>query len=191
MLVARYAPWKLALLVSLISLYSCFVSPGLAMYLGLLFPTVILLIHNVITYILVVWSLLKANEDSQLQQISKRLQSAVLVFVLVCLTWCFGALAIYVASFTFRLIFCVANVLQVTKNIMHLGIKSGTNWLFQMSSVLTNFVAVFWEAMPSEKSFSSSQLCLLFLINKKKWVLIFNSIQLSNYFWQLVCIWNP
>ena len=58
-------------------------------------------------------SLLKVVEASRSQQISKRLQNAVGISVLLGLTWCFGFLAISKAAFAFQLIFCLANSFQV------------------------------------------------------------------------------
>ncbi len=91
----------------------CFISPGLAMYLGLLTPIAFILLHNVITFILVMRSLLKVKEASRSEQITKRLQNAVGISALMGLTWCFGFLAIEGAAFTFQLLFCLTNSLQV------------------------------------------------------------------------------
>ena len=92
---------------------SCFISPGLAMYLGLLTPIALILLHNVITFILVMRSLLKVKEASRSEQITKRLQNAVGISALMGLTWCFGFLAIEGATFAFQLLFCLFNSLQV------------------------------------------------------------------------------
>ncbi|XP_038049960.1 adhesion G-protein coupled receptor G2-like [Patiria miniata] len=90
----------------------CFLEPGLVLYLGLLAPIALILIHNIITFILVMRSILKVQEASRSQQISKRLQNAVAISTLLGLTWCFGFLAISDATFVFQLIFCIANSLQ-------------------------------------------------------------------------------
>ncbi|XP_071797056.1 uncharacterized protein [Asterias amurensis] len=90
----------------------CFISPGLAMYLGLLTPIALILLHNVITFILVMRSLLKVKEASRSEQITKRLQNAVGISALMGLTWCFGFLAIEGATAIFQLLFCVFNSLQ-------------------------------------------------------------------------------
>ncbi|XP_038051570.1 uncharacterized protein LOC119724542 [Patiria miniata] len=90
----------------------CFLKPGLVLYLGLLAPIGLILIHNIITFILVMRSLLKVNEASRSQQISKRLQNAVGISTLMGLTWCFGFLAIEEAEEAFQLIFCLANSFQ-------------------------------------------------------------------------------
>ncbi|XP_038052395.1 adhesion G-protein coupled receptor G6-like [Patiria miniata] len=90
----------------------CFIEPGLVLYLGLLAPIGLILIHNIITFILVMRSLLKVREASHSQQISKRLQNAVAISALMGVTWCFGFLAIEGATFAFQLIFCLANSLQ-------------------------------------------------------------------------------
>ncbi|XP_022082816.1 adhesion G-protein coupled receptor G4-like [Acanthaster planci] len=90
----------------------CFLKPDLVLYIALLAPIALILAHNFITFILVMRSLLKVREVSRSQQISKRLQNAVGISVLVGLTWAFGFLAINKATFVFQLIFCLANSLQ-------------------------------------------------------------------------------
>ncbi|XP_038051797.1 adhesion G-protein coupled receptor G6-like [Patiria miniata] len=90
----------------------CFLEPDLVLYLGLLAPIGLILLHNIITFILVMRSLLKVKEESRSQQISKRLQNAVAISALMGLTWCFGFLAIEGAKFAFQLIFCLANSVQ-------------------------------------------------------------------------------
>ncbi|XP_071797065.1 adhesion G-protein coupled receptor G7-like isoform X2 [Asterias amurensis] len=90
----------------------CFISSGLAMYLGLITPIALILLHNVITFILVMRSLLKVKEASRSEQITKRLQNAVGISALMGLTWCFGFLAIEGATFAFQLLFCLFNSLQ-------------------------------------------------------------------------------
>ncbi|XP_071804174.1 uncharacterized protein [Asterias amurensis] len=94
--------------------HNCFVQPSLAMYLGLLVPIGLILLHNIITFILVMRSLLQVQEVSRSQQISKRLQNAIGISALMGLTWVFGFLAIgdSHARFAFQLIFCLANSLQ-------------------------------------------------------------------------------
>ncbi|XP_038051560.1 adhesion G-protein coupled receptor G6-like isoform X2 [Patiria miniata] len=122
MLKACLIAWGSPLIVLIITLaaashhyaneHYCFVEPGLVLYLGLLVPIGLILIHNIITFILVMRSLLKVKEASRSQQISKRLQNAVGISALMGLTWCFGFLAINEAAFAFQLIFCLANSLQ-------------------------------------------------------------------------------
>ncbi|XP_022088885.1 adhesion G-protein coupled receptor G6-like [Acanthaster planci] len=90
----------------------CFLRPGLVLYLSLLVPIGLILIHNIVTFVLVMRSLLEVKEASRSQQISKRLQNAVGISALMGLTWCFGFLAIEGATFTFQLIFCLTNSLQ-------------------------------------------------------------------------------
>ncbi|XP_038051555.1 adhesion G-protein coupled receptor G6-like isoform X1 [Patiria miniata] len=123
MLKACLIAWGTPLIVLIITLaaashhyaneHYCFLEPGLVLYLGLLVPIGLILIHNIITFILVMRSLLKVKEASRSQQISKRLQNAVGISALMGLTWCFGFLAINEAAFAFQLIFCLANSLQV------------------------------------------------------------------------------
>ncbi|XP_022097501.1 uncharacterized protein LOC110982977 isoform X2 [Acanthaster planci] len=90
----------------------CFLKPDLVLYIALLAPIALILLHNFITFILVMRSLLKVREVSRSQQISKRLQNAVGISVLMGLTWVFGFLAIDKATFAFQLIFCLTNSLQ-------------------------------------------------------------------------------
>ncbi|XP_071786950.1 adhesion G-protein coupled receptor G7-like [Asterias amurensis] len=92
--------------------YYCSVAATLTMFLGLLVPIGLVLLHNIITFVLVMRSLLKVQEESTSEQISKRLQNAIGISVLMGLTWVFAFLAIDVATFTFQLLFCIANSLQ-------------------------------------------------------------------------------
>ncbi|XP_038052771.1 adhesion G-protein coupled receptor G2-like [Patiria miniata] len=92
----------------------CFMKPDLVLFIGLLAPIGLILIHNIITFILVMRSLLKVREASRSQQISKRLQNAVGISALMGLTWTFGFLAIAHdgARDAFQLLFCIFNSLQ-------------------------------------------------------------------------------
>ncbi|XP_022088748.1 deleted in malignant brain tumors 1 protein-like [Acanthaster planci] len=122
MLKACVIAWGFPLIVLTITLaaatnhYStvhyCFLRPGLVLYIGLLTPIGLILIHNIVTFVLVMRSLLKVKEVSRSQQISKRLQNAVGISTLMGLTWCFGFLAINEAAIAFQLIFCLANSFQ-------------------------------------------------------------------------------
>ncbi|XP_038044139.1 adhesion G-protein coupled receptor G6-like [Patiria miniata] len=122
MLKACLIAWGSPLIVLIITLaaashhyaneHYCFLEPGLVLYLGLLAPIGLILLHNIITFVLVMRSLLKVKEASRSQQISKRLQNAAGISALMGLTWCFGFLAINEAAFAFQLIFCLANSLQ-------------------------------------------------------------------------------
>ncbi|XP_022106239.1 adhesion G protein-coupled receptor A2-like isoform X2 [Acanthaster planci] len=94
------------------AMHYCFLRPGLVLYIGLLTPIGLILIHNIVTFVLVMRSLLTVKEASGSQQISKRLQNAAGISVLLGLTWCFGFLAINEAVFAFQLIFCLANSFQ-------------------------------------------------------------------------------
>ncbi|XP_022088720.1 uncharacterized protein LOC110978214 isoform X2 [Acanthaster planci] len=122
MLKASLIAWGSPLIVLIITLaaatdhyqneHYCFLRPGLVLYIGLLTPIGLILIHNIVTFVLVMRSLLKVKEVSRSQQISKRLQNAVGISVLMGLTWCFGFLAIEEATVAFQLIFCLANSFQ-------------------------------------------------------------------------------
>ncbi|XP_022106250.1 adhesion G-protein coupled receptor G2-like [Acanthaster planci] len=122
MLKASLIAWGSPLIVLTITLaaathhytndHYCFLRPGLVLYIGLLTPIGLILIHNIVTFVLVMRSLLKVKEVSRSRQISKRLQNAVGISVLLGLTWCFGFLAINEAAFAFQLIFCLANSFQ-------------------------------------------------------------------------------
>ncbi|XP_022088889.1 uncharacterized protein LOC110978300 isoform X3 [Acanthaster planci] len=122
MLKASLIAWGTPLIVLTITLaaathhyindHYCFLRPGLVLYIGLLTPIGLILIHSIVTFVLVMRSLLKVKEVSRSQQISKRLHNAVGISVLMGLTWCFGFLAINEAAFAFQLIFCLANSFQ-------------------------------------------------------------------------------
>ncbi|XP_038059975.1 uncharacterized protein LOC119730971 isoform X2 [Patiria miniata] len=90
----------------------CFLEPDLVLFLGLLAPIGLILIHNILTFILVMRSILKVKEESRSQQISKRLQNAVGISTLMGLTWSFGFLVVIDGSQAFQLIFCLANSFQ-------------------------------------------------------------------------------
>ena len=85
------------------------------------------MLHNLVTFVLVMRSLLKVAEASRAQQISKRLQNAVSISVLLGLTWVFGLLAISdsgrsstSACFTvFSTCFCVTTALQVNVTLTY------------------------------------------------------------------------
>ena len=84
------------------------------LYVGLLVPIGLILSYNLVTFVLVMRSLLKMAEASRSRQISRRLQNAAGISALLGLTWCFGFLAIDRATFAFQLIFCLTNSLQVS-----------------------------------------------------------------------------
>ncbi|XP_071804379.1 uncharacterized protein [Asterias amurensis] len=98
----------------------CFLYIGLAQYLGLLLPIGLVLIHNVVTFVLVVRSLINSDmrgnankkKKTQMQKLSCRLQNAICMSVLLGLSWGFGFLSITFGSFIYQLIFCVANSFQ-------------------------------------------------------------------------------
>ena len=76
--------------------------------------------HNFITFIFIMRSILKTRMKSNQTQRNKskrndivaRLQNAVTISILLGLTWVFGFLAIEGATFTFQLIFCLCNSFQ-------------------------------------------------------------------------------
>ncbi|XP_072022110.1 uncharacterized protein [Amphiura filiformis] len=100
----------------------CFLRPGYPLYYGLMLPIGLILIHNFITFGLVVKSLLPSNMGSKCastmekkgrsEQIISRLQNALVMSVLLGLTWVFGFLAIDEATFLFQLLFCIFNSIQ-------------------------------------------------------------------------------
>ncbi|XP_072042166.1 adhesion G-protein coupled receptor G6-like [Amphiura filiformis] len=96
----------------------CFLSPGPSLYFGLLLPVVLILIHNFLTFGLVMRRLLRANlggtlkEKNRFHHLSMRLQNALAISVLLGLTWVFGFFAIDDATFAFQLLFCLFNAFQ-------------------------------------------------------------------------------
>jgi hypothetical protein len=95
----------------------CFLKTDLVMYIALFVPLGVILLHNLVIFVLVMRSLLRVAEASRAQQISKRLQNAVGISVLLGLTWVFGFLAISEVgpqqSVFFSSCFCVTTALQV------------------------------------------------------------------------------
>ncbi|XP_038052047.1 uncharacterized protein LOC119724848 [Patiria miniata] len=97
----------------------CFLYVGPAQYYGLLVPIALVLLHNLVTFVLVVRSLVKNDmgdavnkQRTQLQKLSSRLQNAVCMSVLLGLSWAFGFLSITLGTFVYQLIFCLANSVQ-------------------------------------------------------------------------------
>ena len=101
-------------------LCSCFLYIGPAQYYGLLVPIGLIIVHNIVTFILVVRSLINSDmggnankkKKTQMQKLSCRLQNAVCMSVLLGLSWGFGFLSIAFPSFVYQLIFCIANSFQ-------------------------------------------------------------------------------
>ncbi|XP_072035390.1 adhesion G-protein coupled receptor G6-like [Amphiura filiformis] len=128
LLKASLVAWGFPLLVSVISLGAgmsyyghmqyCFVATGPPLYYGLVLPIATILLHNTITFGLVMRRLFKANlggtvqQKSKAAQISRRLQNAFAISILMGLTWVFGFFAIDGAKFIFSLIFCLFNSFQ-------------------------------------------------------------------------------
>lgn len=92
---------------------SCFLVPGLAMYIGLLLPLVLTLIHNVIVYVMVIHRLRTAKNEPRSCQVTRRLVSAILINALTVVIWCFGFLSVLSSSLIFSVVFCMMNCCQV------------------------------------------------------------------------------
>ncbi|XP_072025148.1 adhesion G-protein coupled receptor G7-like [Amphiura filiformis] len=96
----------------------CFIPPGPDLYYGLLLPIGLILLHNIVTFILIMRSILKPRmkahqvKSNNRNDIVKRLQNAIAISILLGLTWVFGFLAIDEATFTFQLLFCLCNSFQ-------------------------------------------------------------------------------
>ncbi|XP_072023224.1 latrophilin-like protein LAT-2 [Amphiura filiformis] len=124
LLMASLVAWGFPFLVSVISLgagisyYDHMQYTGPPLYYGLVLPIATILLYNTITFALVMRRLLKANlggtvqQKSKAGQISRRLQNAFAISVLMGLTWVFGFFAIEGAKFAFSLIFCLFNSFQ-------------------------------------------------------------------------------
>lgn len=100
-----------------LSFCSCFISPGPALYYGLLLQVGLILLHNLVVFALIMRRLLKSGTGgsamkNKMAVLSIRLQNAVIISVLLGLTWVFGFLAIADATFAFQLLFCICNSLQ-------------------------------------------------------------------------------
>ncbi len=98
--------------------FSCFIHPGPDLYYGLLLPIGLILLHNGVTFILIMRSILKTGmksgkvKKSTAKDTIARLQNAITISILLGLTWAFGFLALYGATFTFQLLFCLCNSFQ-------------------------------------------------------------------------------
>ena len=101
-------------------IYSCFLKPGNAFYFGQILIIGFVLLFNFIIFTLVMRRLTcarkglsstsdRGNRDETL----RRLQNAVIISVLLGLTWVFGLLSlIETANFVFQILFCIFNSLQ-------------------------------------------------------------------------------
>ncbi|XP_072025149.1 adhesion G-protein coupled receptor G2-like [Amphiura filiformis] len=96
----------------------CFIPPGPDLYYGLLLPIGLILLHNIVTFILVMRSIMKTRmkahqvKNKNKNEMVARLQNAITISILLGLTWVFGFLAIEGATFTFQLLFCLCNSFQ-------------------------------------------------------------------------------
>lgn len=118
---------------------SCYPNPGLSLYLSLLLPICLVMVHNFVIFSMVVCRLVftdvagKAVTQSRKQQIITRLQNAVCMSVLMGLSWSFGFLVVAHPTFIFQLLFCIVNSLQGKFGIQYVLIinKSGNfvSWI--------------------------------------------------------------
>ncbi|XP_071492422.1 uncharacterized protein [Diadema antillarum] len=127
MLKACLCAWGLPLVVCIIIVASdhsmylgdntyCFVSPGPALYFGVLLLVAVLLLVNFVIFALVLQELtcrktVAAHKADQ-GETWRRIQNAVAISVLLGLTWVFGFLAIGGARIVFNILFLIFNPLQ-------------------------------------------------------------------------------
>ncbi|XP_071789474.1 adhesion G-protein coupled receptor G7-like [Asterias amurensis] len=130
MLIASVTAWGLPLLVVVIILavdhtnYGtadyCFLKPGNAFYFGQILIIGFVLLFNFIIFTLVMRRLTCArkgisstSDRGNREETLRRLQNAVIISVLLGLTWVFGLLSlIETANFVFQILFCIFNSLQ-------------------------------------------------------------------------------
>lgn len=97
---------------------SCFPNPGINLYLSLLLPICLVMVHNFVIFSMVVCRLVftdvagKAVTQSRKQQLVTRLQNAMCMSVLMGLSWSLGLLVVAHPTFIFQLLFCIVNSLQ-------------------------------------------------------------------------------
>ncbi|XP_071490277.1 adhesion G-protein coupled receptor G6-like [Diadema antillarum] len=127
MLKACFCAWGLPLVVCIIIVASdhsmylgdntyCFVSPGPALYYGVLLLVAVLLLINFVIFALVLQRLtcrktVAAHKADQ-GETWRRVQNAVAISALLGLTWVFGFLAIGGARIVFNILFLIFNSLQ-------------------------------------------------------------------------------
>ncbi|XP_072032032.1 adhesion G-protein coupled receptor G4-like isoform X2 [Amphiura filiformis] len=95
----------------------CFLAPGYGLYFGVLLPVTMVILHNTVTFLIVMRKLLKSSVGGNVKNstktiVSQRLRNAFSISVLLGLTWIFGFLAINKARRAFQLMFCLCNSLQ-------------------------------------------------------------------------------
>ena len=113
-----YLYFHVCLFVCLFLYHSCFLNIGLEFYLGQLLLIGVILAFNFVIFTMVVYKItfrknMSGNERDKKKETIKRVQNAVIISVLLGLTWIFAFLSIIEgATFVFQLIFCIANSLQ-------------------------------------------------------------------------------
>ncbi|XP_038060762.1 uncharacterized protein LOC119731635 [Patiria miniata] len=130
LLIASILAWGLPLVVVIIILAVdhtnymtadyCFLRPDNALYFGQILPIGLVLIYNFVVFTLVMRQLtcarksIKSSTDrTQRQEVTRRLQNALAISVLLGLTWVFGLLSlVQTANFAFQVLFCIFNSLQ-------------------------------------------------------------------------------
>ncbi|XP_072026659.1 adhesion G-protein coupled receptor G7-like [Amphiura filiformis] len=98
----------------------CFISPGPLFYYAQILPIGLVLLHNSVTFIVIMYSIhttrmntAKFKDTNRKEEIYARLQNAITISVLLGLTWVFGFLAMIPgATETFQVLFCIFNSLQ-------------------------------------------------------------------------------
>ncbi|XP_071854192.1 uncharacterized protein [Apostichopus japonicus] len=125
---ASILAWGVPLLITTASVLSsyeqykseeyCFPNPGINLYLSLLLPICLVMVHNFVIFSMVVCRLVftdvagKAVTRSRKQQLVTRLQNAMCMSVLMGLSWSLGFLVVAHPTFIFQLLFCIVNSLQ-------------------------------------------------------------------------------
>ncbi|XP_071854190.1 uncharacterized protein [Apostichopus japonicus] len=125
---ASILAWGVPLLITTASVLSsyeqykseeyCFPNPGINLYLSLLLPICLVMVHNFVIFSMVVCRLVftdvagKAVTQSRKQQLVTRLQNAMCMSVLMGLSWSLGLLVVAHPTFIFQLLFCIVNSLQ-------------------------------------------------------------------------------
>lgn len=96
----------------------CFPKPGNLLYVSLLLPIALIMLHNFVIFSMVVCRLVftdvagKAITQSRKKQLVSRLQNAMCMSVLMGLSWSLGFIAFAQPSFLIQLLFCIVNSLQ-------------------------------------------------------------------------------
>ena len=97
--------------------FSCFLVQGWVLYFGLLLPIGVIILHNFISFIIIMNRLCRRKlpnlGDPERTNYKRQFQNGFAVTILMGFTWASAFLAIdYFSSFIFSIIFCAFNCLQ-------------------------------------------------------------------------------